>query len=89
MATKMSGLVGLAYPGFESGHALAGTGDMLVWLGGLAFTATLVLLRRIPTGVAVAGVVLCLLPPWILPGVGVVFVLAYLLARRSPVPKAG
>jgi hypothetical protein len=83
------GLVGLAYPGFESGHALAGTGDMLVWLGGLAFTATLGLLRRIPTGVAVAGFALSLLPPWMLPGVGVLFVLAYLLARRSPAPRAG
>jgi hypothetical protein len=78
---QAAGLVGPGYPGFESGHALAGTGDMLVWLGGLAFTVTLGMLRRVPPGVAVAGVVLSLLPPWILPGLGVVFMLAYLLAR--------
>jgi hypothetical protein len=78
-----AGLVGPGYPGFASGHALAARGDMLVWLGGLAFTVTLGLLRRVPAGVAVVGVVFSLLPPWILPGLGVVFVLAWLLARGS------
>jgi hypothetical protein len=82
-----AGLVGPAYPGFESGHILAGKGDWLVWLGGLAFTAMLGLLRRIPTGVAVAGFALSLLPPWALPGVGVLFLLAYLLVRGSPAPR--
>ena len=81
-----AGLVGPAYPGFESGHILAGRGDWLVWLGGLAFTAMMGVLRRVPTGVAVAGFALSLLPPWALPGVGVLFVLAYLLARGSPAP---
>jgi hypothetical protein len=81
------GLVGPASPGFESGHILAGRGDWLVWLGGLAFTAMLGLLRWVPAGVAVAGFALSLLPPWALPGVGVLFVLTYVLARGSPASR--
>jgi hypothetical protein len=83
----LAGLVGPAFPGFESGHIVAGRGDWLVWLGGMAFTAMLGLLRRVPTGVAVTGFALSLLPPWALPGVGVLFLLAYLLARGSPAPR--
>ena len=82
-----AGVVGPAFPGFESGHIVAGRGDWLVWLGGMAFTAMLGLLRRVPTGVAVTGFALSLLPPWALPGVGVLFLLAYLLARGSPAPR--
>jgi hypothetical protein len=78
-----AGLVGPAYPGFESGHIVVGRGDWLVWLGGLAITILLGLLGRVPPGVAVTSVVLSLLPPWMLPGLGVVFVLAYMLARGS------
>jgi hypothetical protein len=40
----------------------------------------------VPTGVAVAGFALSLLPPWALPGIGVLFVLAHLLARGLPGP---
>jgi hypothetical protein len=82
-----AGLVGPASPGFESGHILAGRGDWLVWLGGLAFTALLGVLRWVPAGMAVAGFALSLLPPWALPGVGVLFVLAYVLARGSPASR--
>jgi hypothetical protein len=33
--------IGPSFEGFEPGHALAGTGDMLVVLGGLAFALAL------------------------------------------------
>jgi hypothetical protein len=84
--------IGPSFEGFESGHALAGTGDMLVVLGGLAFALALGALRRVGPGVAVAGVVLSLFPPWILPAVGTVLLLAFLLrgprqAVRSEAPS--
>jgi len=74
--------IGPSFEGFESGHALAGTGDMMVVVGGLAFALALGAFRRVGLGVAVAGVVLSLLPPWILPAVGAVLLLAFLL--RGP-----
>jgi hypothetical protein len=84
--------IGPSFEGFESGHALAGTGDMLVVLGGLAFALALGALRRVGPGVAVAGVVLSLFPPWILPAAGTVLLLAFLLrgprqAVRSEAPS--
>ena len=84
--------IGPGFEGFESGHALAGTGDMLVVLGGLAFALALGALRRVGPGVAVAGVVLSLFPPWILPAVGTVLLLTFLLrgprqAVRSEAPS--
>jgi hypothetical protein len=84
--------VGPSFEGFESGHALAGTGDMLVVVGGLAFAVAVGAFRRVGLGAAVAGVVLSLLPPWILPAVGTVLLLAFLLrgprqAVRSDAPS--
>jgi hypothetical protein len=74
--------IGPRFEGFESGHAVAETGDMLVVVGGLAFALALGGFRRVGLGVAVAGVVLSLFPPWILPAVGTVLLLAFLL--RGP-----
>jgi hypothetical protein len=84
--------VGPSFEGFESGHALAGTGDMLVVVGGLAFALALGAFRRVGPGVALAGVVLSIFPPWILPAVGTVLLLAFLLrgprqAVRSDAPS--
>jgi hypothetical protein len=85
-------VVGPSFEGFESGHALAGTGDMLVVVGGLAFAVAVGAFRRVGLGAAVAGVVLALFPPWILPAVGTVLLLAFLLrgprqAVRSDAPS--
>ena len=41
---EQAAAIGPSFEGFESGHALAGTGDMLVLLGGLASHSRLVLL---------------------------------------------
>jgi hypothetical protein len=84
--------VGPSFEGFESGHALAGTGDMLVVVGGLAFALALGAFRRVGPGVVVAGVALSIFPPWILPAVGTVLLLAFLLrgprqAVRSEAPS--
>jgi hypothetical protein len=79
---EQAAAIGPSFEGFESGHALAGTGDMLVVLGGLAFAVALGAFRRVGPGVAVAGVVLSLFPPWILPAAGTVLLLAFLL--RGP-----
>jgi hypothetical protein len=81
---EQAAAIGPSFEGFESGHALAGTGDMLVVLGGLAFAVALGAFRRVGPGVAVAGVVLSLFPPWILPAAGTVLLLAFLL--RGPRP---
>jgi hypothetical protein len=80
--------IGPSFEGFESGHELAGTGDMLVVLGGLAFALALGALRRVGPGVAVAGVVLSLFPPWILPAVGTVLLLAFLLRGPRQVARS-
>jgi hypothetical protein len=74
--------IGPSFDGFESGHALAETGDILVVLGGLAFAVALGAFRRVGSGVAVAGAVLSFFLPWILPAVGIILLLAVLL--RSP-----
>jgi hypothetical protein len=81
---EQAAAIGPGFEGFEAGHALAETGDMLVVLGGLAFAVALGAFRRVGPGVAVAGVVLSLFPPWILPAVGMVLSLVLLL--RGPRP---
>jgi hypothetical protein len=80
--------VGPSFEGFESGHALAGTGDMLVVVGGLAFAVALGALRRVGPGAALAGGVLSLFPPWILPAVGTVLLLAFLLRGPRQVARS-
>jgi hypothetical protein len=73
---------GSTFSGFDSGHDLAATGDGLVLLGGLAFALVLGFSRRVGIAAAVAGVVLSLVPPWMIPALGVVFLLAVLLRPR-------
>ena len=81
---EQAAAIGPSFEGFESGHALAETGDMLVVLGGLAFAVALGALRRVGAGVAVAGAVLSFFLPWVLPAVGTVLLLVVLL--RGPPP---
>ena len=47
--------IGSSFAGFDAGHALAGQGDLLVVLGGIAFAVILGLTRRVGAGAAVAG----------------------------------
>lgn len=76
-------VIGPTLEGFASGHTLAATGDWMVMLGGLAFALTLRGFGRVGDGVTVAGSVLSILPPpFILPAVGTVLLLAFLL--RGP-----
>jgi hypothetical protein len=83
-----AGVIGPTLEGFESGHALAAVGDWMVILGGLAFALTLRAFRRVGDGMTVAGSVLSLLPPpFILPAVGVVLLLAFVL--RGPAKAVG
>jgi hypothetical protein len=77
-------VIGPTFAGFDTGHALASKGDLLVVVGGIAFAVILGITRRVGEGAAVAGVVLSVIPPpWILPGCGAVFLLAYLFSGRS------
>jgi hypothetical protein len=75
--------IGSAFAGFESGHDLAGAGDLVVVLGGLMFALVLGFSRRVSRLAAGGGVVLSLIPPWLIPACGVVFLLAYLLRPRN------
>jgi hypothetical protein len=76
--------IGSAFSGFDSGHDLQGTGDLVVLLGGLAFALVLGFSRRVGVLAAVAGVIFSFIPPpFIIPGCGVVFVLAVLLRPRN------
>jgi hypothetical protein len=71
-------------PGYESGHTLAGDGDLLVLVGGIAFAIVLGVSRRVGPGAAIAGVVLSVIPPpFIIPAFGVAFLLAWLLRPMS------
>lgn len=68
--------------GYAQGHDRTGTGDVLVVIGGLAFAATAGLTRRVAWPVALAGLVLAVVPPpWVLPATGVLVLL--LLDARS------
>ena len=86
LGSATAAAIGPSLEGFDSGHALAETGDMLVVLGGLAFAAALGAFRRVGLGVAVAGALLSCFLPWVLPAVGTVLLLAFLL--RGPRPWA-
>jgi hypothetical protein len=77
------GQIGSGFSGFDSGHDLAGTGGSLVLLGGVAFALVLGFSRRVGVVAAFAGVVLSLIPPWLFPALGVVFLLAVLLRPRD------
>jgi hypothetical protein len=77
------GQFGSAFSGFDSGHDLAATGGNLVLLGGVAFALVLGFSRRLGIAAALAGVVLSLIPPWLLPPFGVLFLLAALLRPRD------
>jgi hypothetical protein len=64
-------------PAFERGHDLAGWGDGLVVVSGLALAVYAGARLWVSAGPAFLGGVLAFFPPWILPGVGVVFLLAW------------
>jgi hypothetical protein len=72
--------------GFELGHDLAGWGDSLVVASGLGLAVYAGARRWVSTGPAFLGGVLAFFPPWVLPGVGAVFLLAWTAVqqRRSP-----
>jgi hypothetical protein len=71
-------------PGYDSGHTLAGNGDLLVLVGGIAFATVLGVSRRVGTGVALGGAALSIIPPpFIIPAFGVTFLLAWLLRPMS------
>jgi hypothetical protein len=81
------GRIGSGFSGFDSGHDLAATGDLVVLLGGVAFALVLGFSRRVRLAAALAAVVLSFIPPpFILPACGVVFLLAALLRPR---PRQG
>jgi hypothetical protein len=70
--------VGDQYEGFEAGHTLAGYGDLVLLVVGIAFAISLGLTHRVPGGIAVAGGALAVIPPpFVIPAVGVVFLLVY------------
>jgi hypothetical protein len=69
------------FPGFELGHDLAEYGDVGVLLGGLVLATVLGVERRVHWAVAVIAGVLVLIPPWLLPALSTVFLLAWLIAR--------
>jgi hypothetical protein len=71
-------------PGYDSGHTLAGNGDLLVLVGGIAFATVLGVSRRVGSGVALGGAVLSIIPPpFIIPTFGVTFLFAWLLRPVS------
>ena len=73
------GAIGYQYEGFETGHTLAEYGDLLVVVVGIVFAISLGVAHRVPSGIAVAGAALALIPPpFVIPAVGVVFLLVYL-----------
>jgi hypothetical protein len=77
-------------PGYNSGHALQGNGDLLVLVGGIAFAMVLAGSRRVGPGALIAGVILSVIPPpFIIPALGVMVLLAWLLRPMSRRTKQG
>ena len=76
------GALGPSFADVESGHTVAGLGDGLVVVAGLAFAALLAVTRRVSPALALIGGVLAFFPPWIYPAPGPVFLLAWLCAAR-------
>jgi hypothetical protein len=70
-------------PGFEVGHDLAGWGDGLVVVSGVALAVYAGVRHWVSAVAAVAGTVLAFFPPWILPAVGAVLLLACTVIRQS------
>lgn len=76
-------------PGSESGHDLAGLGDLVVVLSGAAFAIVAGAMRRVSPAIAgVALVMVVIPPPFFYPAAGVLFVLLHaLVTGRSMRPR--
>jgi hypothetical protein len=70
--------------GYEEGHDTSGLGDLLVFLGGIAFAIVAGVTRRVPVKLAVLAAVLTIIPPpFFWPAVGVLVLVLYGLTSRS------
>ena len=70
--------------GYDQGHDRAGTGDLLVVIGGAAFAFIVGLSRRVPIKVAVLALVMVVIPPpFLWPAAGVLMVMLYGLASAT------
>ncbi len=58
---------------FESGHDLAARSDPIVYVSGIVFVAAVGITRRPRRSTLVGALVLAIMPPWILGGVGALF----------------
>ncbi len=67
---------------FESGHDLVSRSDPIVYVSGLAFVAAVGISRRSRRSTVAVATVLAIMPPWILGGVGALF-----LASRCAVEQ--
>jgi hypothetical protein len=61
---------------FESGHDLASRSDPIVYVSGIAFVAAVGITRRPRRPTLAVASVLAIMPPWILGGVGALFLLS-------------
>ena len=70
--------------GYELGHDRAALGDVLVLAGGALFAVIAGVTRRVPPWLAVAAVVLAIIPPpFLWPAFGIVILLLYGLATEA------
>lgn len=70
--------------GYESGHQLAGLGDLLVVGAGIAYAILAGVTRRVPAWTAIVAAVLAIIPPpFFWPAAGVLMLLLF-DQRRTP-----
>ena len=79
-----AGIRGPARPGFESGHELAERGMWIATACALLLVGWLLWKGAVRTGPGVAAIILCvIIPPWLLPGAGLLVVVVALVVNRA------
>lgn len=70
---------------FEAGHVLASLGDNVVVIAGLVFVILLLLFRRVGIVAALFGMLLSFSPPWMLPALGSILVIAIIASQQQKI----
>lgn len=77
-------------PGYESGHNLTGMGDLVVLVAGVGFALGGAFTRALPRRhAALAGFLAFIPPPFLWPGVGILYGLLLAITRRRSLRHRG
>jgi hypothetical protein len=71
---RVSPSIAIDPAGFVTGHDRAESGQLIAWVGSIAYVGVVGLRRKVRPRTAVIGLLFAIAPPWILGGVGALFV---------------